>query len=88
MIRIYVEGGLQAMFEESEPITVCEDVIDGEYILNEAWYTAGELLAKWSCGENEQCRFIFLNADQFRDAIRHGTTRSSDAIYKIVRVTP
>jgi hypothetical protein len=86
MIRVFVEGGLEAMFAPEEEVTVCMDVIDGQYIVNESYLLARELLSKWSCGEREW-PFIFLNGDQSRDAPRSGIICGSDDIFKIERVT-
>jgi hypothetical protein len=85
MIRVFVEGGLQAMFHHYENVTVCEDVIDGQYIVNECNCKAGDMASHSCCGEWPH-KYIFLNGENFRDAVRSGITDSCNDIFRIVRV--
>jgi len=44
MIRLWLENGKPAIFENWEKITVCADIIDGEYLENDRTVRADALL--------------------------------------------
>ena len=95
MIRIVVEGDKHGLFSEWERLVVCENVLDGEYIIQEQMMRADEILVKWENGWIYDHRpFIFLDPELFGEENRQGVvsatpTReigSSTGVYRIVNV--
>ncbi len=93
MIRVYVEaadGERQAMFHNNENVVVCENIVDGEYIVNERTTRAASLIDYFG---DKTCEYIFLDSNQFFDAVCFGTyletssfdAKESDGLYKIIR---
>lgn len=88
MIRIWIEGERQALFEHRERIEVCRDVLDGEYIVGEEFILADDLIRAWSKGDDTY-RFIFLNSINLVGVDPVGTTEKFDeGVYRIVKIEP
>ena len=86
MIRIWIEGGQQAIFGDREMVTVCKDVIDGEYIVDERHEHAWEVKRRWFKGD-QSYPYIFLDKDNFTAAVKHGEANNwYEGIYRIVKV--
>jgi hypothetical protein len=85
MIRVWVEGGQQALFEDNEEITVCRKIIAGEYIVDERWCEAFDLLCEYDSGDRYY-QFIFLDSDRF-DLSKAAAIGSGPLnIYRIVKI--
>lgn len=63
MIRVKLEDGQVAMFDECETIIVCRRIIDGEYIVGEENIEAGDFADLFSDGDTD-CEYVFF-AGQF-----------------------
>jgi hypothetical protein len=75
MIRVTVEGGLQAMFYETEKVMLCRDILGGEYILDEAECRAKEIEKRFAQGY----QYIFLDRNLFSDIPSCGIVRDCDS---------
>lgn len=64
MIRIWLENGKPALFDEWEPVTVCADILNGEYLVGDRTVQARDLLKP-----KEQRRgigYALLDLENFR----------------------
>jgi len=84
MIRIWLENGKPALFLDDEQLTVCEDIVNGEYILGEWWCTAHELWKRWTAQYRSNFQYVFLSdCDDLAPAAEGNGPMD---IFRIVRV--
>lgn len=64
MIRIHLENGKLALFNEWEFVTVASDLLNNEYLVNDRTIRASDLLTKKE--ERRGIGYIMLDLEDFR----------------------